>query len=248
MKGVTVIGHPLVQHGLARLRDGRWASSDGQFYPEFDPAIHVIDRFLIPAEWPRFVAIDFGYTNPFVAQWWAMDEDRRMYRYREIYHAGRIVEDHTRDIIRLSGSERITAYVADHDAEDRATMARHGIRTIAAEKGHSIGFQAVRERLRIQGDGRPRLFFLRDSLVERDTNLSERALPTCTEAEFDGYAIAPNADGRAGKEEPQGVNDHGLDACRYGCTWADCAVRPGRPALGPSTVIMRRPTLGRLRA
>ena len=30
--------------------------------------------------------VDFGYTNPFTCQWWAMDHDGRLYLYREIFH------------------------------------------------------------------------------------------------------------------------------------------------------------------
>ena len=33
-----------------------------------------------------------GYTNPFVCQWWALDQDGRMYRYREIYMSKRTVK------------------------------------------------------------------------------------------------------------------------------------------------------------
>jgi predicted transcriptional regulator len=40
--------------------------------------------------------VDFGYTNPFVMQWWAEDPDGRLYLYREIYRTRRLVEDHAK--------------------------------------------------------------------------------------------------------------------------------------------------------
>jgi len=65
-----------------RLRDGRWVQAEGAVYPEWDATVHLIDPFPVPAEWRRFRSIDFGYTNPFVCQWWAIDGDGRMYLYR----------------------------------------------------------------------------------------------------------------------------------------------------------------------
>ena len=50
-----------------------------------EQTIHVIDPFPIPSYWRRFRVVDFRYTNPFVCQWWAVDQDGRMYRYRKIY-------------------------------------------------------------------------------------------------------------------------------------------------------------------
>jgi hypothetical protein len=68
----------------ARLYEGRWVSAEGTVY-EFDASVHLIDPFSIPADWRRIRSIDFGYTNPFVCGWWAIDPDGRMYLYREIY-------------------------------------------------------------------------------------------------------------------------------------------------------------------
>lgn len=205
-----------------RLRHGRWAAAEGVVYPEFDAAVHRIDRFAIPADWARFRVIDFGYTNPFVCAWYAVDPDGRLYRYREIYHTRRTVRTHAATIRTVEDAgEAIEACVADHDAEDRATLEEEGIGTEAAQKAVSVGIEAVRERLKPAGDGRPRLFFLRDSLVERDPELAEAKKPTCTEEEFDSYLWAKTTEARGPREEPVKLNDHGLDALRYACVYAD---------------------------
>jgi hypothetical protein len=78
---------------LLRLLDGKWAASEGSVYPGYDAATHVIDRFDVPPYWRRIRAIDFGYTNPFCCQWWAIDGDGRMILYRELYGTKRIVSD-----------------------------------------------------------------------------------------------------------------------------------------------------------
>ena len=89
--------------------------------------------------------MDFGYTNPFVCQWWAKDPDGRLYLYRESYRVHLLVEDAARDMLALSADEpRPWAIVCDHDAEDRATLERHlGMTTVAAVKDVSPGIQAV---------------------------------------------------------------------------------------------------------
>jgi phage terminase large subunit len=210
-----------------RLRHGRWVGAEGVVYEAFDTALHLIDRFEIPREWRRIRVIDFGYTNPFVCQWFAIDPDGRMYMYREIYHTQRLVQDHARQIAALSRKERIEATIADHDAEDRATLHYAGIGTIPAWKSVSDGIQAVQSRLQKDGTGRPRIFFLRDSLVERDVSLAAGAKPSCTVEEFDGYIWAPSPDGKPVKDEPLKVNDHGVDALRYACAYVDCLAYGG---------------------
>jgi PBSX family phage terminase large subunit len=205
-----------------RLRKGIWAAAEGMVYEGWDPAIHLVDRRDIPVEWPRVWSIDFGYTNPFVCQFWARDPDGRMWRYREFYRTQRIVEDHAKDIRELCRRENEPiprAIICDHDAEDRATFERHiGLLTLPAFKGISAGIQAVQARLRKAGDGRPRLMFLRDSLVERDEALAESKRPTCTEEEIDAYVWPPGATNR---ETPVDRDNHGMDAMRYAVAAAD---------------------------
>ena len=199
----------------ARYLDGKWVIAEGAVYENWQPEIHLLDAFDIPAEWRRFRSIDFGYNNPFVCQWWAEDGDGRLYLYREMYRAGRIVSDHAETIKRLTGDEHISLTIADHDAEDRATLAAHGIHTQAAKKEVSPGIQEVTERLQRSGDGKPRLFILRGARVERDQALADAKKPTCTEEEITGYVWEKSPDGKPNKEVPVKVDDHGMDAMRY---------------------------------
>ena len=140
-----------------RLRFGRWASAEGMVYEEWDATIHPVSPFPIPPEWKRYRAIDFGYTNPFVCLWFAQDGDGRVYLYREIYMTQRLVEDHAKQILALSKGERIIATFTDHDAEDRATLERHGVPTQAAVKDISPGVQTVKSYLQRAGNWKPRL-------------------------------------------------------------------------------------------
>lgn len=202
-------------HRYLRLRLGLWQAAEGVVYPEWDSKVHLLDRFQIPTDWPRYRVIDFGYVNPFTCQWWAVDHDGRMYLYRETYETGQTVPKHAIDIRTLTGSERILETVCDHDADDRATLAEGGIPNRPAYKAIERGIDAVRSRLTVQADGKPRLFILRDSLVRRDEDLVDQMKPWSVVQEWDSYVYPKGADGKPVKEVPIPVHDHGLDAVRY---------------------------------
>lgn len=247
-----------------RLRDGLWVHAEGAVYGDYDSAVHVIDWFDPPKSWRRIRSVDFGFTNPFVCQWWAIDPDGRMYLYREIYQTHRLVEDLAHEInalttglsvdewkaldtsdrrllqegraprawqdldedekaARLARVERIEATVADHDAEDRATLHKYGIVTVAAKKSIKTGIEAVQKRLRRAGDGRPRLFLMHGALVEEDWRLGK--LPTSTAQEFPGYVYPKVREGEPAKEQPVDKDNHGLDALRYAVMYVDNPVQ-----------------------
>lgn len=195
-----------------RLRHGRWVQAEGVVYPEWDPDVHLVDWFAIPEDWPRLRSIDFGYTHPFCCLWGALDGDGRLFIYAQIYYTERTVARHSTDIKAHSKGERYRATVADHDAEDRATLREHGISTRPARKAVSVGLEKVRERLVVAGDGKPRLFVLRDCLIEKDHKLAEAGQPWALDQEFDAYLWA---EGLGKKDQPVKEFDHGQDALRY---------------------------------
>jgi len=193
-----------------RLVHGRWVQAEGAVYAGFDAEIHLIDPFPIPDDWRVIMSIDFGYTNPFVCQWWALDNDGRMYLFREIYMTRRTVKVHAQKI-RDYMTEPVESVVADHDAEDRATLEENGIYTDLADKRVMPGIQAVQERLKVQPDGKPRLFAMRGATVEIDWRMEDEKRPTSTLEEFSAYVW----NDKVTKDEPMKVDDHGMDAMRY---------------------------------
>jgi len=205
----------------ARYRLGLWVAAEGTVYEDsWDRARNMINRFPIPQEWPRYLCVDFGFTNPFCCKWYARDDDGRLYCYREIYYTKRLVEDHAKQIKALSrwgqdgGDPLPREIICDHDAEDRATLERHlGIRTMPAHKSVRDGIQATAARYRPAGDGKPRLMHFRDALVERDPDLARQKKPTCTIEEPESYVWAESPTGI--KEEPVKEDDHGMDTDRY---------------------------------
>jgi phage terminase large subunit len=206
-----------------RMRWGKWVSAEGLVYEGYDPAVHLVDRLPEGSErWTRYMTVDFGYSNPFVAQWWAEDDDGRLWLYRELYRTKMLVEDHAKDILKAMRAPNGTwteptprNIICDHDAEDRATLERHlGMGTQPAKKTVSDGIQAVQARFRVQPDGLPRIFVVRNCLISTDQELVESKKPTCLEQEIAGYVwpvdVKPDK-----REAPVKEDDHAMDAMRY---------------------------------
>jgi PBSX family phage terminase large subunit len=213
-----------------RLVFGRWVQAVGAVYDEFDPVIHVIEREQCPEFVRRIRSVDFGFTNPFVCQFWGIDGDGSMYLYRELYVTRQLVEDLAKRITALSAGESFDATVADHDAEDRATLLKHGVRTVPAVKNVSPGIQAVQARLKKQPNGKPRLFIVRGALVELDPLLEAAKKPLCTQDEMPAYTWPIAQDGKPIKEQPVKDDDHGMDAMRYAVMHVDGGSR--KPLIG----------------
>ena len=84
-------------------RFGRFSSSEGLVYPEFDERVHVIEPFPIPPEWQDNISIDPGLNNPLSAHWYAVDYDDNVYVVYEHFEAGRDVDYHAAEIKRICG-------------------------------------------------------------------------------------------------------------------------------------------------
>lgn len=68
-----------------QLLEGDWDVAEGMAFTEWRKHIHVCTPFEIPDEWPRFTALDWGYSKPYSVGWYAVDFDGRLYKYREMY-------------------------------------------------------------------------------------------------------------------------------------------------------------------
>jgi phage terminase large subunit len=224
-----------------RLLDGQWVTPEGAIYGDyFDSSVNCVS-VTIRSDWARFRVIDFGYTNPFVCKWYALDHDGRIHCYRELYQTQLLVEDAAQLIKHYSGEydtecldwldargirerypkEHIVCTIADHDAEDRATLERHGVSTIPAVKYVKLGIEALQKRFVPAGDGKPRFYYVSNTLVAIDDRLVKAHKPTCTLEEIDGYVWELAKDGKPLKEQPVKLNDHGLDCDRYAVCFVD---------------------------
>ena len=189
-----------------RYREGKWIAMEGLVYP-FDPRKHIIEPIVIPPDWKRVIAIDFGFDHPFVCGWFVISPSDIWYLYRQIYMTNRIVEKHAEDIKKFCKIDGITDIVAicDHDAEDRATLGNRGINTVPANKDRLSGQQSVYKLI-----SENRFFIFSNSLVETDFTRQMKKLPIKVEQEFGTYGWATK-----GKEDMVKQKDDGMDMIRY---------------------------------
>ena len=100
--------------------DGDWWTFSGQVFDDYredvfpgEPlnACHVIDSFSIPSWWPRFLAIDWGFSAMTYALWGAVSPEGRNYLYREYSKKGARISEWSTDIGRMSEGEAFTDIV-----------------------------------------------------------------------------------------------------------------------------------------
>lgn len=220
-----------------RYLEGKWVGAEGLIYDEYQPSEHLLHPDDLPGDWtvrrqstfsatgercywaepPRnwrvYRAIDFGYTNPFVCQWWARSPDDTLVMFREIYQTERRIAEHAEEINRLTDQTwSVTKSFADHDAEGRETLNREGISTVNADKNVLDGIQAVKSRLALDDRGQADLYLMEGARVHKpDPQLVMDGRTLKTVDEISGYVWDDDSE----DDEPVKENDHGMDSMRY---------------------------------
>ncbi|MHB8916545.1 MAG: phage terminase large subunit [Desulfocucumaceae bacterium] len=93
--------------------EGDWYVFAGQYFKEFDREIHTIDHFVIPADWRRYIALDYG-LDMLAAYWIATDSTSKAYVYKELYQSGLIISDAAKAILAMT-TETIYEHIAPPD-------------------------------------------------------------------------------------------------------------------------------------
>ena len=105
-----------------RLRDawlhGRWDVFEGQFFPEFDRAIHVVHPSLIPSELNEFVAFDYGFDMLAVLLI-GIDTDGNAWVTRELCRSGLTLSAAARQIEELIRGAKPSFAVCSPDLWNR---------------------------------------------------------------------------------------------------------------------------------
>lgn len=141
------------------LREGDWGAFAGQMFIELTHARHVIAPIPLPGSWLRYNGIDWGYSNPWAVVWGAVDEDSRVWVYREIYQTQVGEADQAKLILEAEADgEQVVARFADDamwatrgDAKPISDVyADNGVHLTQAGKGSGSrvnGWQRVRSYL-----------------------------------------------------------------------------------------------------
>ena len=138
--------------------EGNWNVFAGQMYPELNRDRHVIEPFTLPATWTRFCGVDWGYYPGYWAVTWAVvDEDQRVYVYREAYEQMLGETEQARRILEAEADgEHVAVRYADDamwagrgDAKPIADVyAENGVYLTQANKGARVtGWNRVRSYL-----------------------------------------------------------------------------------------------------
>lgn len=147
--------------------EGDWDALEGQYFEEFRRDKHVVKPFEIPGEWRRFRSMDWGYNDPCCVLWHAVDTEGRVYTYREMWVRTTLARDVAREVVRLTGEEKIAYTVAspdmwqkrgvrDIDGESIAdTFIANGVPVLQADNSRVIGWQRMREYMDDAPDGLP---------------------------------------------------------------------------------------------
>lgn len=181
---------------------GSWDVFEGQFFSEWDPSIHLVDDFKIPDEWKKFVAIDYGYTAPFCALWFALSPEGVVYCYRELYAKRLSTENQARDVTMLTGEEKLewatcdpSMFARQGNGESHADVyARHGMYLVPSSNRRVAGWALVHEFLM---NGRLKIFKNCQNLI--------RTLPTLMHS----------------KSNPEDIDTQQEDHCFTGDTLVD---------------------------
>lgn len=221
-----------------RYFKGKWVGSEGMVYKEWDDDTHRIPPKKLqqrhagwaihqrkewtngeesvwaspPPDWRVYRAIDFGYNNPFVCQWWARSPDDELVLFRELYQSELLIEEAAEKIKRNTDSEWVLENTfADHDAQAAETLREHGVLTQNAQKDVEAGIDAVKSRMQADARGRPRLYIMQGARIhEPDNQLKLSDKPLKTADELPSYTWKDDDE-----DKPKKSDDHGMDAMRY---------------------------------
>lgn len=220
---------------LLSRRYGRFTSGCGLVYPEFDPAVHVIDPFPIPDHWQDNLSIDPGLNNPLSCHWYAVDGDGNIFVVAEHFQAGKDINFHAARIREISRSlnwktdnSGCVSALIDSAANQRTLSGIKSVTELFREAGIAVnpnvnkdifsGINRVKAQL-MSAEGKPRLFVFSSCV-----NLIR---------EFKTYSWGAG-------DLPKKYDDHALDELRY---YLQSKPRPCSPSSLPEPSAITRDKL-----
>ncbi len=203
----------------AAFLDGNWDAFAGAMFPELSRDRHVVEPMALPYSWKRYNGVDWGYTAPWAVLWAAVDEDGRVWIYREMYERRVGEAEQAQRILEAEGDERVKARFADDamwatrgDAKPIADVyADHGVHLTPAGKGAGS---------RVHGWQRWRSYLAEAPACAHHRALGWDTCPmlhmfsTCTEL-FKEIRDLPHAVTGDPEDADSRAPDHAADAGRY---------------------------------
>lgn len=139
------------------LLEGEWDIFKGQYFPEFKRNTHVIEPFLIPKEWKRYIALDYG-LDMLACYWFAVDPKNNIYAYKELYESDLIISDAAKRIKEVNGNDTITMRYAPPDLWNRRQdtgksaadiFRENGVLLVKSKNERVNGWLSVKEWIKV---------------------------------------------------------------------------------------------------
>ena len=151
--------------------EGRFDLFEGQFFKEWNPNIHVCDRFDIPRDWRRSIAFDWGYNDPMSMHWFAEEpKTGTVYVYKELHINQTLDIEVAKQMDDMSQGENIFCIYYPWDLDNinpqTGVCMRERMQRVVgddkywwkeAAKDRKNGWSAVRQLLSLRADGTPRM-------------------------------------------------------------------------------------------
>lgn len=137
---------------------GDWDIFEGQYFKEFDRSIHVIESFIIPKHWKRYIAMDYGLDMCAVL-WIARDTEGKAYVYKELSLPNLIISEAVSKIIEINNNDEYEYIYAPRDLWNRRQETGKSVADIFSENGLYLtqtsveridGWLSVKEWLKVK--------------------------------------------------------------------------------------------------
>lgn len=113
---------------------GDYGIPGGVYFDELRSDIHVIQPFVIPSHWRRYISLDYG-LDMLACLWIAIDEQGNAYVYKELYESNLIISEAAKRIKEVNGADEIYKKYAPPDLWNRRQETGKSAADIYKENG-----------------------------------------------------------------------------------------------------------------
>lgn len=194
----------------------------GSFFPEVTKTTHEA-KDILEGKVRRYVALDYG-LDMLSVHWIMVDSQNNALVYREYDSPNKTIGEASEIILDLSADEQIDAFLAPPDLWNRSQESgksrailfqEHGLNLLKSSNDFPAGCAGMKEWLKVQANGKPRLQFLE--------NTSPNVIRCLMKIQRDKRK--PNVYAK----EPHDLT-HDVDSIRYFCVWWTLAARDDKRA------------------
>lgn len=136
---------------------GDWDIFEGQYFTEFNRDTHVVEPFIIPDNWNRYISLDYG-LDMLAVLWIAIDTQGNEFVYKELYQPDLIISEASKRILEVNGTDKIVLRYAPPDLWNRQRetgkpsseiFIENGVFLTKSSNDRIVGWYAVKEHIKV---------------------------------------------------------------------------------------------------